>query len=72
VLVQHHADWSTLFGNAPLFENREEHFLLRCVVALIGKLLEKPGRPLRVTIGDRFARFDSSDGVLQECKPPYD
>jgi len=72
VLVQHHAYWSAVFGNAPLFQNGEEHFLLLCVVALIGELLEKPGCPLRVTIGDGLALFDPSDSLFEQLQPTYD
>ncbi len=69
VLVQHHAYWSALFGNAPLFQKGKEQFLLLCVVALIGKLLEKPSCPLRVTIGDGLARFDPPGSLIQPVLP---
>jgi hypothetical protein len=71
VLVQHHTDWSAFLGNAPLFENWEEHFFLLCVVALIGKVLEKPNCPWRVTIRDGLARFDPFDGVSEQFQPTY-
>jgi hypothetical protein len=72
MLVQHEADRPALFRDAPLLQEREEHVFLLGVVALVGKLLEEPGYPLRKALGDGLPRFEAGHGLFQQGKSPLD
>ena len=71
-LVQHDANRPALFGDAPLLENGEEHVLLLGVVALVGKLLEEPGCPLREAFGERLPRFEACRGLFEQVEATLD
>jgi hypothetical protein len=72
MLVQHDANRPALFGDASLLEDREEHVLLLGVMALVGKLLEEPGCPLRVAFGEWLPRCEPCHGLFEQAQPTLD
>ena len=58
MLVQHHTNRPALFGDATLLEDGEKHVLLLGVMALVGKLLEESGCPLREAFGEGLPGLD--------------
>src|SRR5262249_6828650 len=72
MLVQHDANRPALFGDASPREEGEEDVLLLGVVALVGKLLEEPGRPLREPFGEGPARLEACHGLFQQLEPTLD
>jgi len=72
MLVEHHANWPALFGDATLLEDREEHVFFLGVMALVGKLLEEPGCPLREAFGEGLPRFEAGHGPFQQPQATFD
>jgi hypothetical protein len=72
MLVEHDADRPALLGDAPLLEEGEEHVLLLGVVALVGKLLEGPGCPLREALGEGPPGVDPGDRFFEQGKATLD
>ena len=72
MLVQHDANRPALFGDAPLLQNREENVLFLGMVALVGKLLEEPGCPLRETIREGLPGVDACHGPIEQGQATLD